>query len=127
MKQINCPIDFNKITKEYKTTDLTIIYSEKKREGFNGFCTNNKINSERKYKGKWLEYPFISLVIGKNSYPYTTKDRYNVEFTANTKEELILFLFWHEFQHYLDNKVKNKTKHSEISMIAYNRVWGDKK
>ena len=66
------------------------------------------------------------LCIGKNDYPYKAVDRFKVEFVAKNKEELILFLFWHEFQHYLDKKIGVKTKHSEISEIAYNRVWAKK-
>ena len=125
MKQVNCPIDFNKITKDYDTEDLTIIYSEKEKPHFNGRCDWSRIpDVKRKFKGHWVRLPYISLNIGKNKYPYAMKDRYGVEFVAQTKEELILFLFWHEFHHYVDFKTGVKTKHREISEIAYNRVWG---
>jgi len=125
MKQINCPVNFNKLTTEYDTTNLTVLYSEKKKEGYNGVCTRPTFHSyKRKMKGHWLQLPYISLTIGENQYPYKSTDRYGVEFTANTKEELILFLFWHEFQHYIDGKTNIKTKHKEVSQIAYNRVWG---
>jgi len=125
MKQVNCPINFKTITKEYNTRDLTVVYREKKKPGFNGVCYHTPNMKRRKF-GAWYEQPLITLTIGQNAYPYKTKDRFKVEFVAQTKEELTLFLFWHEFQHYLDAKASIKTKHREISEIAYNRVWGGK-
>jgi len=123
MRQINCPINFNRLTKDYDTKNLTVLYREKSNGGFSGCC----YGSPRKYKfkefGKWLQPPYILLSIGKNKYPYETEDKYSIKFTAQTEEELILFLFWHEFQHYLDKKTGIKTKHREVSEIAYNKVW----
>jgi len=124
MKQINCPIDFNKITKDYDTSNLTVLYNDKKNDGFRGKCYGRPRLAKFKEFGKWLQPPYIVLSIGENKYPYESEDIYKVKFTAQTKEELILFIFWHEFQHYLDKKTGIKTKHREVSEIAYNKVWG---
>jgi len=125
MNQIDCPINFNKLTKEYDTKNLTVLYREKKGKGFSGVCYGRPSSVKRKRFGKWLKQPFIILSSGQNVYPYTGRDLYKVEFTAQTKEELILFIFWHEFQHYLDKKTGVKTKHREVSEIAYTKVWKD--
>ena len=124
MNQIDCPINFNKLTKEYDTKNLTVMYRDtSKTNTFRGCCYGRPRLSKFKEFGKWLQPPYIILSIGENEYPYETMDMYKVKFTAQTKEELILFLFWHEFQHYLDTKTGIKTKHREISEIAYNKVW----
>ena len=124
MRQIDCPINFEKLTKDYDTSDLTILYTDENRKGFRGVYYNRKGRQVFK-NGRGYNSPFITLNIGQNTYPYQTIDRYKVALTAATKEELILFLFWHEFQHYLDGKTGIKTKHREVSEIAYAKVWGN--
>jgi len=113
--------------KDYDTKDLTLILKRKRGEGASGtfFCAKKQMPGEKtrvKQYGKCFKLPLIVIRIGKNKFPLKGEDHIGTALKLKNERELILFVFWHEFLHYLDWKLGRKTKHREISQLAYNYV-----
>ena len=102
-------------TKDYDTSDLIVKIKNSGGE-FAG-----------KYYDSWMGKHLLSCRVGnKNVYPYSVelykRKGLQEEFVVNSRQELLEYLFAHEFMHFIQHKTGRVASEFETEFYAISKV-----